>query len=42
MRCTRGDHVSMLADALSAFVDEHARLLDGVESFVWWLERADS
>ena len=35
------NHVPVLADALSVFLIEHAPALGDVESFVWWLERAD-
>jgi hypothetical protein len=31
-------HVVVLTDALAHFLDEHTRLLRGVESFVWWFE----
>jgi hypothetical protein len=33
--------VQVLAGALAAFLSEHGALLDGVESFVWWLQRPD-
>ena len=35
------NHVRVLADALAVLVVEHGPMLDRVESFIWWLERAD-
>ena len=35
------NYVQVLADALASFLSEHGTMLDGVESFVWWLQRAD-
>ena len=35
------NHVRVLTDALAVFLDEHGPMLGDVESFVWWLERAD-
>ena len=35
------NHVRVLADALAVLVVEHGPMLDSVESFIWWLERAD-
>ncbi len=37
-----GNHASVLADSLALFLDEHGAMLDEVESFIWWLERAGS
>ena len=36
------NHVSVLADALAALVSEHGAMLAITDSFVWWLERAES
>lgn len=33
------NHVRVLSDALDTFMDRQASALDGVPSFVWWLER---
>ena len=35
------NHVRVLADALAVLLSEHGSMLADVESFVWWLERAD-
>lgn len=35
------NHVRVLADALAVLLDEHGAMLGDVESFIWWLERAD-
>lgn len=35
------NYVQVLADALASFLSEHGAMLDGVESFVWWLQRPD-
>lgn len=35
------NHVRVLADALAVLLDEHGPMLGDVESFTWWLERAD-
>ena len=35
-----GNHASVLADSLALFLDERGPMLDEVESFVSWLERA--
>lgn len=35
------NHVRVLADALAVLLDEHGNMLGDVESFIWWLERAD-
>lgn len=35
------NHVRVLADALAVLLDEHGAMLSDVESFIWWLERAD-
>jgi predicted nuclease of predicted toxin-antitoxin system len=35
------NYVQVLADALASLLSEHGAILDDVESFVWWLERAD-
>ena len=35
------NHARVLADALASFLSEHSVMLDDVDSFVWWLERAD-
>ena len=35
------NHVRVLTDALAVFLNEHGSMLDDVESFVWWLDRAD-
>ncbi len=32
------NHVRVLADALTEFVNRNAPGLDGIESFVWWLD----
>lgn len=37
-----GDHVRTLVASLAAFLSEHEAALDDAESFVWWLERAES
>lgn len=34
-------HVRALSDALAVFVDEQGDTLGDVESFVWWLEKAN-
>ena len=36
-----GNHGRVLADALAALLSEHGAMLDGIESFVWWLQRPD-
>lgn len=35
------NHVRVLADALNVLLGEHGPMLGEVESFVWWLKRAD-
>lgn len=35
------NYVQVLADALASFLSEHGAMLNGVESFVWWLQRPD-
>ena len=35
------NHVHMLADALTEFVNRHAPRLDGIESFASWLESGE-
>ena len=35
------NHVRVLADALAVLLSEHGSMLGDLESFVWWLERAD-
>ena len=35
-----GHHVQVLVDALEELLSEQAAVLDGAESFVWWLEPA--
>lgn len=35
------NHSRVLADALAALLTEHGAMLDDIESFVWWLQRAD-
>ena len=35
------NHVHMLADALTEFVNRHAPGLGGMDSFVWWLESGE-
>lgn len=35
------NHVRVLADALAVLLAEHGAMLGDVESFIWWLERAD-
>lgn len=35
------NHVRVLADALAVLLTEHGAMLGEVESFIWWLERAD-
>ncbi|MDE0492783.1 MAG: DUF5615 family PIN-like protein [Acidimicrobiaceae bacterium] len=37
---TAPNHGRVLADALAALLSERGAMLDGIESFVWWLERA--
>ena len=34
------NHARVLADALAALLSEHGAMLDDIESFVWWLQRA--
>ena len=38
---TAPNHGRVLADALAALLSEHGAMLDGVESFVWWLQLPD-
>ena len=33
------NHARVLADALASLLSEHGSILDGVDSFVWWLAR---
>jgi predicted nuclease of predicted toxin-antitoxin system len=35
------NYAQTLSQALGLFVDEHASTLEEVDSFVWWLERAN-
>ena len=35
------NHSRVLADSLAALLTEHGAMLDDIESFVWWLQRAD-
>ncbi|MCY4423677.1 MAG: DUF5615 family PIN-like protein [Acidimicrobiaceae bacterium] len=35
------NHARVLADALASLLSEHGSILDGVDSFVWWLARPD-
>ena len=35
------NHARVLADALASLLSEHGSILDGVDSFVWWLQRPD-
>lgn len=37
---TAPNHGRVLADALAVLLSEHGAMLDDIESFVWWLERA--
>ena len=36
------NHAIVLAESVAVFLDEHGSMLDEVESFVSWLERASS
>lgn len=36
------NHVPMLADALTEFVNRHASGLGDMDSFIWWLESGEA
>ena len=39
--CSAPNHARVLADALASLLSERGSILDGVDSFVWWLQRPD-